>query len=127
MRETQSPSRIADAGDQGFVDFSNDSSPASFKGSELPWVQQASTGPAIVNGPSNLQRVQQSSTGPAGPITDQKGPTNPKTDPKPGKPDAGIALQGQITLVYFGVLVAGRPASLEMLPFRRKQICLKKN
>ena len=62
-------------------------------------VQQASTGPAIFNGSSRLQRVQQSSTGPAGPITDQKGPKSPKTDQTPGKPDAGIALQGQITLV----------------------------
>ena len=74
--------------------------PASFNGpSMLQRAQRASMGPAIFNRSSNLQRLQLSSMGPAGPITDQKDPKSPKTDQTPGKPDAGIALQGQITLV----------------------------
>ena len=73
---------------------------ASFNGSgKLQQVQQASTGPASFKGPSELQQAQQAPTGPAGAITGRKGPKSSKTYQTPGKPDAGIALQGQITLV----------------------------
>ena len=55
-----------------------------------------------------LEKLVWTDTGSAknGPTRTQQGPKNQKTDQKPGKPDAGIALQGQITLVYVRVFSA---------------------